>query len=197
MSDGLVARRDRLGRQLRSGGMGTGWEAEADGGVRRRRVALKRIRLPRSVTEEERAQLAQRALAEATAAARLQHHGIVSIYDVVFDDDSPLIVMQLVDGRSLEQMVKELGPCRPADAARIGLELLDALATAHQAGLLHRDVKPSNVMISSDGSVLLTDFSIAKVMNAPAVTSSGVLMGSPGYIAPERVLGAAVGPPAD
>ncbi|MEV4895410.1 serine/threonine-protein kinase [Nonomuraea sp. NPDC055795] len=122
---------------------------------------------------------------------------IVTVHDVVLDGGRPWIVMELVRGRSLDRAVREHGPLPPQQVARIGARVLEALAAAHASGILHRDVKPANVMLTDDGRVLLTDFGIASVADDAVLTQTGLLTGSPGYIAPERLRGEADGPLAD
>ncbi|MFE0148625.1 serine/threonine-protein kinase, partial [Nonomuraea sp. NPDC059007] len=132
------------------------------------------------------------------AAPRLRSHpAIVTVHDVVLDGGRPWIVMELVRGRSLDRAVREHGPLPPQQVARIGARVLEALAAAHASGILHRDVKPANVMLTDDGRVLLTDFGIASVAGDAVLTQTGLLTGSPGYIAPERLRGEADGPLAD
>jgi N,N'-diacetylchitobiose transport system substrate-binding protein len=141
--------------------------------------------------------VAQQALDEARRSAALDHSSIVKVFDVIVDGGEPWIVMQLVSGGSLEQSVTEHGRW-PVDRVRgLAAALLDALAAAHAAGVLHRDVKPSNVLLTGSGQPLLTDFSIAKMIGVSADTTTGLLKGSAGYIAPERVMSASVGPEAD
>jgi hypothetical protein len=185
MADPLVSGRYRL-RELRgSGGMGSVWRAYDE--LLGREVAVKRIDLPEEVSDEERALLCERASREARAAAMIDHPGIVTVHDVVVADALPWIVMELVEGRSLAAAVREDGPQEPRRVAEIGLDLLAALAAAHRAGLIHRDVKPGNVLLAADGRVVLTDFGLASLDGDPALTRTGVLVGSPGYIAPERL----------
>lgn len=196
MAAGLrVGGRYRLDEVIGAGGMGVVWRAYDE--RLHRSVAVKEIRYPSVVTAEERADLTRRAMVEARSAARLDHPGIVAVHDVVEEDDRPWIVMRLVAGRSLDQVVRQDGPLGVEAAARLGLDLVDALTHAHAAGVVHRDVKPSNVLVQPDGRILLTDFSIAQVLGVGTVTKTGVLLGSPGYIAPERMLGGGTGPAAD
>ncbi|NRQ37680.1 serine/threonine protein kinase [Nonomuraea sp. NN258] len=192
----LLVGRYRLLSQLGQGGMGTVWQAMDE--LLRQEVAIKEVRLPPDLDEASRVALTERTLREARAAARLRSHpSIVTVLDVVLDGGRPWIVMELVRGRSLDRAVRDHGPLPARQVAWIGLRMLDALGAAHASGILHRDVKPANVMLTDDGRVLLTDFGIATIAGDAALTQTGLLAGSPGFIAPERLRGESDGPPAD
>ncbi|WP_371481073.1 serine/threonine-protein kinase [Kitasatospora sp. NBC_00315] len=191
----LLAGRYRLDAVLGRGGMGTVWRAEDE--MLGRIVAVKELRMHGGVDEEEKHRLIVRTLREAKATARIRHTAAVTVFDVVEEDDRPWIVMELVESRSLAEVIKEDGPLTPVRAAEIALDLLGVLGAAHSHGILHRDVKPSNVLIGEDGRVVLTDFGIASVEGDPSVTSTGMLVGAPSYISPERARGQKPGPPAD
>ncbi|MFB7472115.1 protein kinase [Kitasatospora sp. NPDC056184] len=191
----LLAGRYRLNAVLGRGGMGTVWRAEDE--MLGRTVAVKELRMNASVEEDEKHRLIVRTLREAKATARIRHSSAVTVFDVVEEDDRPWIVMELVESRSLADVVREDGPLAPARAAEIALDVLGVLSAAHALGILHRDVKPSNVLIGEDGRVVLTDFGIASVEGDTSVTSTGMLVGAPSYISPERAQGQKPGPPAD
>lgn len=192
----LLAGRYRLTARLGQGGMGTVWRATDE--LLRQEVAVKEIRLPPDLDEASRVELAERTIREARAAAALRSHpSIVTVHDVVLDGGRPWIVMELVRGRSLDRAVRDDGPLPPRRVAEIGRRMIDALTAAHAAGILHRDVKPANVMLTDDGRVLLTDFGIATIAGDAGITQTGMLTGSPGYMAPERLRGEADGPLAD
>ncbi|MEU3404651.1 protein kinase [Streptomyces sp. NPDC006670] len=191
----LLARRYRLGAVLGKGGMGTVWRAEDE--VLGRTVAVKELRFGGGVDEDEKRRLITRTLREAKAIARIRNEGAVTVYDVVDEDARPWIVMELIEGASLAEFVRENGPLSPRRAAEVGLAVLDVLRAAHRQGILHRDVKPSNVLIAASGRVVLTDFGIAQVEGDPSITSTGMLVGAPSYISPERARGYKPGPPAD
>ncbi|MGH3322800.1 MAG: serine/threonine-protein kinase [Streptomyces sp.] len=192
----LVGGRYRLGDVLGRGGMGTVWRGEDE--ILGRTVAVKELRFPTSVDEDEKQRLITRTMREAKAIARIRSGSAVTVFDVVNEDDRPWIVMELVEGRSLADQLRQEGPLTPQRAAEVGLAVLDVLRAAHQEGILHRDVKPSNVLLEDgSGRVVLTDFGIAKVEGDPSVTSTGMLVGAPSYISPERARGKPPGPPAD
>ncbi|MGP3632973.1 protein kinase domain-containing protein [Streptomyces sp. 24-1644] len=193
--DRLLAGRYRLGEVLGRGGMGTVWRAVDE--TLGRTVAVKELRFPSAIDEDEKRRLITRTLREAKAIARIRNNGAVTVYDVVDEDDRPWIVMELIEGKSLAEAIREDGTLTPKRAAEVGLAILDVLRQAHREGILHRDVKPSNVLISEDGRVVLTDFGIAQVEGDPSVTSTGMLVGAPSYISPERARGHKPGPPAD
>ncbi|GHH78704.1 hypothetical protein GCM10018793_29870 [Streptomyces sulfonofaciens] len=190
----LLAGRYRLGKVLGRGGMGTVWRAEDE--VLGRTVAVKELRFPSS-DEDENRRLITRTLREAKAIARIRNNSAVTVFDVVDEDDRPWIVMELVEGKSLAEVIREDGVLTPRRAAEVGLAVLDVLRAAHREGILHRDVKPSNVLIADDGRVVLTDFGIAQVEGDPSITSTGMLVGAPSYISPERARGYRPGPAAD
>src|SRR5881409_2171183 len=191
----LVAGRYRLQTPLGRGGMGVVWAAEDE--LLQRPVAVKEVRLPATVDDEERDLLRQRTMREARTAARLDHPCAIRVFDVCEDDEQPFIVMERLVGRTLSDLIKKEGPIAPARAAEIGLCLLDALEAAHAAGIVHRDVKPGNVIVGDEGRVTLTDFGIASTAGDPSITSTGLLLGSPAYIAPERARGGTPEPPSD
>ncbi|MGW7332626.1 protein kinase domain-containing protein, partial [Streptomyces sp. NPDC054840] len=191
----LLAGRYRLGAVLGKGGMGTVWRAQDE--TLGRTVAVKELRFSTGVDEDEKRRLITRTLREAKAIARIRSGGAVTVYDVVDEDGRPWIVMELIEGLSLAEFIRENGPLTPHRAAEVGLAVLDVLRAAHGQGILHRDVKPSNVLIAGNGRVVLTDFGIAQVEGDPSVTSTGMLVGAPSYISPERARGHKPGPPAD
>ncbi|MEV5431423.1 serine/threonine-protein kinase [Streptomyces sp. NPDC052701] len=191
----LLAGRYRLGDVLGRGGMGTVWRAEDE--TLGRTVAVKELRFPSNIDEEEKRRLITRTLREAKAIARIRNNSAVTVFDVVQEDDRPWIVMELVEGKSLAEVIREDGLLEPRRAAEVGLAVLDVLRSAHREGILHRDVKPSNVLIAEDGRVVLTDFGIAQVEGDPSITSTGMLVGAPSYISPERARGHKPGPAAD
>ena len=196
----MVAGRYLLQNTIGRGAMGTVWRARDT--VLARDVAVKEVRLRGPVpagsamTEETRI-LYQRTLREARTAARLNHPAVVTIFDVVEADGSPWIVMELVQARSLDQVLTEDGPLRHQQAADVGQRVLGALACAHAAGILHRDVKPSNVLLGPDGRVVLTDFGIATLEGDSGLTQAGMVMGTPGFTAPERIRGDDASPASD
>ncbi|MEV5351630.1 serine/threonine-protein kinase [Streptomyces sp. NPDC052693] len=191
----LLAGRYRLGKVLGRGGMGTVWRAQDE--TLGRTVAVKELRFPGNIDEDEKRRLITRTLREAKAIARIRNNSAVTVYDVVQEDDRPWIVMELVEGKSLAEVIREDGLLEPKRAAEVGLAVLDVLRSAHREGILHRDVKPSNVLIAEDGRVVLTDFGIAQVEGDPSITSTGMLVGAPSYISPERARGHKPGPAAD
>ncbi|GGQ81085.1 serine/threonine-protein kinase [Streptomyces asoensis] len=191
----LLAGRYRLGDVLGRGGMGTVWRAEDE--TLGRTVAVKELRFPGNIDEDEKRRLITRTLREAKAIARIRNNSAVTVFDVVEEDDRPWIVMELVEGKSLAEVIREDGVLEPKRAAEVGLAILDVLRSAHREGILHRDVKPSNVLIAEDGRVVLTDFGIAQVEGDPSITSTGMLVGAPSYISPERARGHKPGPAAD
>ncbi|MFJ3665520.1 serine/threonine-protein kinase [Streptomyces sp. NPDC090106] len=190
----LIAGRYRLLGKLGHGGMGTVWRAKDE--TVEREVAVKEPRVPELLPERERANAFERMRREARAAARLDHPAVVDVHDVAVVDGQPWIVMELVRGRSLGDALQE-GTLDAREAARIGLEVLGALEAAHAAGILHRDVKPDNVLLGRHDRVVLTDFGIAQIEGETSLTDTGGFVGSPEYIAPERVLGRRPGPAAD
>lgn len=189
----LLAGRYRVLAQLGRGGMGVVWRAVDE--VLGREVAVKELRTYSDADGPELADLRVRMQREARAAARVRHPGVVAVHDVAEVDGRPLIVMELVDGPSLEQVLRERGSLGPVEAAAIGAQVTDALAAAHRAGVLHRDVKPGNILLERSGRVVLTDFGIAAMDDpgdgaATRLTRSGALVGSLDYLAPERAQGA-------
>ncbi|MFI6545339.1 serine/threonine-protein kinase [Streptomyces prunicolor] len=191
----LLAGRYRLAESIGSGGMGRVWRAHDE--VLHRAVAIKELTAALYVSESDQPRLLARTRAEARAAARINHSAVVTVHDVLEHDGRPWIVMELVEGNSLADEVKEQGRIEPAEAARIGIWVLRALRAAHAAGVLHRDVKPGNVLLGQDGRVLLTDFGIAQIEGDSTITRTGEVVGSVDYLAPERVRGADPGPSSD
>ncbi|MEU9285205.1 protein kinase [Streptomyces sp. NPDC048275] len=192
----LLVGRYRLTGLIGQGGMGRVWRAVDE--MLSRDVAIKEMRLD-SVESEDRPVLLERTLREARATARIDHPHVVRVYDVVHQDDRLWIVMELVIGRSLEQVLVHSGPLNPWRTARIGRALAAALRAVHAAGVLHRDIKPGNVLLERKDPerIVLTDFGIAAIQDTSAVTMAGMLIGSPEYMAPERVSGRATGPASD
>jgi len=191
----ILAERYRLGAVIGRGGMGAVWQARDE--LLNRDVAIKEIVWPAQLDPADRETARRRAVREAQLAARLSHPNVVRVYDILEEDDRPCIVMELVPFRSLRDAVAEDGPMSPAEAARVGLSVLAALRAVHGAGVVHRDVKPANILLGPQGRVVLADFGIAKAADSPALTASGVLLGSPSYLAPERARGGRAGAAAD
>src|SRR5689334_14644302 len=175
--------------------MGTVWRA-ADT-LLRRDVAIKEVVLPPGLAPSDRDAMYERTMREARAAAALQHPAVVQVYDVVQENGRPWIVMELLDARSLADMIIEDGPVAPRVVAKIGIALLGALEVAHAHGVLHRDVKPANVLICGDGRCVLTDFGVARMPTDVQLTTPGMVLGSPHFISPERAMGHEFGPPSD
>nr|WP_257040787.1 serine/threonine protein kinase [Streptomyces sp. TLI_55] len=190
-----MASRYRLVESIGQGGMGRVWRAADE--MLDRQVAVKEMRIDGLDAEDARTRR-ERTLREARATARIDHPNVVRIYDVVDEGECLWIVMELVAGRSLERMMAEDGPLGPREAARIGIGLVTALRQVHARGVLHRDIKPGNVLVEGAGHrVVLTDFGIAAIQDAKALTMVGMLVGSPDYMAPERIAGRPQGPPSD
>ncbi|MGW0736460.1 serine/threonine-protein kinase [Streptomyces sp. NPDC002851] len=196
----LLAGRYRVQEQLGRGGMGVVWRAVDE--VLGREVAVKELRTYTDAAAAELAALRVRMQREARAAARVRHPGVIAVHDVAEVDGRPLIVMELVDGPSLDDVLRERGTLPPREAAAIGAKVMEALGAAHRAGVLHRDVKPGNILLERGGRVVLTDFGIAMVDDpgdgaATNLTRSGELVGSLDYLAPERCQGQDPGPASD
>ena len=191
----VIAGRYRLKEPIGRGAMGTVWRAWDE--ILDREVAVKELRISESLDPDERAKAYQRTHREARTAARLSHPGVVTVFDVAEEDGRPWIIMELVAARSLDQIISVDGPMPPHHAADAGRQLLAAVATAHAAGVLHRDVKPSNVLIADSGRAVLTDFGIATFQGDPKLTQTGMVMGSPGFTAPERIQGNPATPASD
>jgi serine/threonine protein kinase len=191
----VVADRYELVDSVGRGGFGVVWRACDT--LLQRHVAVKEIHIPGFLGDEYRAGLREKVLKEARAAARLDHPGAVTVYDVIDDDGHPVIVMELVEAPNLSELVAERGPLPPAEAARIGLEILDVLDAAHARGIVHRDVKPGNVMVADSGRVRLGDFGVAAILDDPTVSTSGAVTGSPAYMAPEQATNKGAVPESD
>ncbi|MDT0461770.1 serine/threonine-protein kinase [Streptomyces gibsoniae] len=190
----LIDGRYRLTERIGSGGMGTVWRAVDE--LMERDVAVKQPRLPGDPDDAAHQRAAHRIHREARAAARVDHPAAVSIHDVVVEDGSPWIIMELVRGESLDEALRR-GPLAPVEAARIGLAVVGALDAAHRVGIVHRDVKPANVLLGPGGRVVLTDFGIAHVQGEESLTATGEFVGSLEFIAPERMSGRNAGPASD
>jgi len=162
-----------------------------------REVAVKEVTFPETLPEDERESLRARVLREARAAARLNHPGVITIYDVLSEQGRAFIVMELITAPSLDELVARQGPLSPEHVARIGLQIASALEAAHRAGVVHRDVKPANVMVAEDGGVWLGDFGVAHLQGDPKLTASGIIVGSPWYMAPEQASDGEIGPATD
>ncbi|MFJ6796331.1 serine/threonine-protein kinase [Streptomyces sp. NPDC091268] len=191
----VIAGRYRLLGPLGRGGMGVVWRARDE--VLGREVAVKEVRAPAGLDDADVARMYRRLEREAWAAARVSHRGVVTVYDVVTEDGRPWIVMELVRGLTLADVLESEGPLSPQRAAAIGEQVLAALRSAHEAGVLHRDVKPSNVLVANDGRVVLSDFGIASLAGSSSITMTGEVIGSPEFLAPERALGREPGPESD
>jgi eukaryotic-like serine/threonine-protein kinase len=202
MTGRVIAGRYNLQHPIGRGAMGVVWRAHDQ--LLDRDVAVKEVVISALIGADERRNAYQRTLREARTAARLSHRGVVAVYDVAEEDGRPWIVMELVPSQSLDQALVVEGRLPPARAGRIGQQLLSALAAAHAAGVLHRDVKPSNVLIATsrtgegwDERAVLTDFGIAQFEGDPRLTQTGMVMGSPGFTAPERIRGSDATPASD
>ncbi|WP_290055056.1 serine/threonine-protein kinase [Amycolatopsis solani] len=188
----VVAGRYLLLGELGRGGMGVVWRAQDQ--VIGRQVAVKELRLPDA---ESAAVFSERALREVRTGGRLNDPAVVTVYDVVTDGGTTFIVMELVEAPSLADLVRQRGPMPAAQAALMGERVLAALQAAHSAGIVHRDVKPANILVAPDGRVKLTDFGIAHAVDDPRLTTSGMIVGSPAFMAPERVEGREALPASD
>ncbi len=177
----ILGGRYQLTGRIAAGGMAEVWEARDS--VLGRPVAVKLL-YPHLAVD---ASLVQRFRAEAVAAARLHHPSIVSIYDTISEGGTEAIVMELIRGRTLRTFLDERGPLDPADAVDIGAEVADALHAAHCAGVVHRDVKPANILLCDDDRVMVTDFGIAKIYDDTDLTQTGIMLGSVKYLSPEQV----------
>jgi eukaryotic-like serine/threonine-protein kinase len=191
----VVAGRYFIIREIGRGGMGVVWLAE-DRTIGRR-VAIKELHLPDGIDPQEQHIFEERVLREARTAGRLNDPAIVTVYDVVQEQGGTFIVMELIEAPTLTEIVRQNGALSEEFTARIATQLVSALDAAHRAGVIHRDVKPSNVMVDHNGRVKLTDFGIAQSTEDPRLTTSGTLIGSPTYMSPERLQGKEAVPASD
>jgi serine/threonine protein kinase len=185
--NGLVAGRYRLVRLIGRGGMGAVWEGWDE--RLRRPVALKILHAPQGAGTEPPEMVSRRAMREARLAARLEHRHAVTIYDVVEHEGQPCLVMELVPSQPLSDILAELTTLHEQETATLGAQVASALAAAHAAGIVHRDVKPGNILVADDGTARISDFGIAHAMGDSTVTSTGMLTGTPAYLAPEVARG--------
>jgi eukaryotic-like serine/threonine-protein kinase len=183
----LVAGRYRLTRKLGTGGMGVVWQAYDE--RLHRQVAVKQLLLPAGLTEDEAAQAKQRIMREGRIAARLQHPHAIMVYDVAEDGGRPYLIMEYLPSMSLADILAERGTLPPHEAARIGADIASALATAHAAGVVHRDIKPGNVLLGEDGLVKITDFGISRAVEDITGTLTSAIIGTPAYLSPEVARG--------
>ncbi|MFI8265817.1 ribosomal protein L7/L12 [Streptomyces sp. NPDC085665] len=185
MAERLIGGHYRLLDLIAAGGFGEVWRARDE--RLNALVAIKRIKIAPHTSATERAELIARAQREARNAAALRDEpNVVAVYDVVTEDGLPWVVMRLVDGVSLAQHLKQRTRLEPERAAGMALGVLAALRAAHRLGIVHRDVKPANIMLAANGQVLLTDFGIAKHRDDTSLTSTGMVVGTLEYMAPER-----------
>ena len=191
----VLAGRYRLDAVIGKGSMGTVWSATDQ--VLHRQVAIKEIDFPPGTPAAERAQLEHRTLREARAIAALSNPYVITLFDILTLDNGPVIVMELLHSRSLAEILRKVGRLPDGQAATVGVAVASGLIAAHAAGITHRDVKPGNVLICDDGRIKLTDFGIARSSADPALTATGLLLGSPAYIAPEVANGVPAGPISD
>ncbi|MGW0790819.1 serine/threonine-protein kinase [Streptomyces sp. NPDC002911] len=191
----VIADRYRLLDPLGEGGTGIVWRARDE--VLGREVAVKEVRTPSALPAAEAERLHSRLEREVRTAGRVSHRNAVAVHDVVSQDSRPWIVMDLIRGIALSDVLGADGPLPPRRAARVGAELLAALRVAHEAGVLHRDVKPGNVLLANDGRVMLKNFGITPSEESSGLTGTGEPIGSPEYLAPERTLGRTPGPESD
>ncbi|GAB3464725.1 serine/threonine-protein kinase [Actinophytocola sediminis] len=191
----LVAGRYRLRRQLGQGAMGIVWEAYDE--FLRRRVAVKEVLRPPGLPDPEADELRERTLREARAIAALSHPNVITLHDVAREGGEPFVVTEYLQARNLAELLYALHPLETAKVAAIGDAVAAGLAAAHQVGITHRDVKPGNVLVCDDGQVKLTDFGIARNVSEKTITRTGIMLGSPCYIAPEVAAGDPVTPAAD
>ncbi|MBK1788597.1 serine/threonine-protein kinase [Prauserella cavernicola] len=189
----VLAGRYRLLTELGRGGMGVVHRAEDT--VIGRHVAIKELRLPDAA--DDAGVFQERVLREVRTGGKLNDPAVVTVYDVIADGDATFIVMELVEAPTLSTVVRSQGPLPPHQVALIGERVLAALQAAHNAGIVHRDVKPGNIMVGQNGRVKLTDFGIAQAVDDPRLTTSGMLVGSPAFMAPERVAGREALPASD
>ncbi len=187
----VIAGRYEARSLLASGGMAEVWEGIDQ--VLQRRVAIKVLHPHLAADETFR----QRFRAEAIAAARLRHPSIIAIFDTCSDRGTEAIVMELLHGRTLREFLDERGRLDPAEVVDIGADVADALQTAHAAGVVHRDIKPANILLCDDGRVVVTDFGIAKVRDSGDLTTTGIMLGTVKYLAPEQVASEPVDPRTD
>ena len=183
----LIADRYRLVTKLGSGGMGVVWEAWDE--RLERRVAVKQLHPQRGLSPAEAELANNRAMREARINARLHHRYAVPVFDVAQHEGQPCLIMQFVASMPLSALLREGGPLQPAEAAQVGSQIAAALAAAHQAGIVHRDVKPGNILIADDGTALISDFGISHAMGDATLTETGMVHGTPAYIAPEVARG--------
>ncbi|OBF78681.1 serine/threonine protein kinase [Mycobacterium sp. 852002-51759_SCH5129042] len=186
-SDRLIAGRYRLADPIGSGAMGVVWRASD---VRlRRTVAVKQLLLAPGLTKAQALEAKMRAMREGRIAARLHHQNAVTVFDVAEEDGQPWLVMEYVDAQSLAALMRDKGPLEPREVARIGAKVAAAVAAAHDAGIVHRDVKPANILVADNGTVKITDFGISRAVGDVTVTSTGFLAGTPAYLSPEIARG--------
>jgi hypothetical protein len=195
-----IADRYRLERRIGAGSMGVVWRARDE--LLGRPVAMKELLLAPEPTggepdgrgpEDARARI----LREGRLAARLQHPHTISVFDIVLHEDRPWLVMEYLPSVSLARRLADGGPLPPEETARIGEQIADGLAAAHAAGIVHRDVKPGNVLIAEDGTVKLTDFGVSWAADDVALTRTGLIQGTPAFLAPEVARGQPPTPASD
>ncbi|MFD4644030.1 protein kinase [Lentzea sp. NPDC058436] len=191
----LVAGRYRLSQRIGSGAMGVVWTAHDE--RLHRTVAVKQLLLQPGLAEADTDEAKRRAMREGRIAARLQHPHAVAVYDVAEDDSQPWLIMEYLPSKSLSAVLSERGTLPPRDVASIGMQVASALAAAHNAGIVHRDIKPGNVLLGDDGTVKITDFGISRATGDVTVTATGMLAGTPAYLAPEVAKGYDPGSPSD
>jgi hypothetical protein len=191
----LIANRYALLAELGRGAMGVVWRAQDQ--LLGRPVAIKELHPPQGITADERTVLEERMLREARTAGRLNHPAVVTVHDVIREDGRTYLAMELVDAADLATVVAKHGPRDSVWMANVALQVLGALETAHAAGIVHRDVKPSNIMVRPDGAVKLTDFGIAQAVDDPRLTTNGGIVGSPAYMSPDRLSGWEASPASD
>jgi hypothetical protein len=191
----LLAGRYRLIRRIGTGAMGVVWQGHDE--RLHRSVAIKKLLLRPDLPQDKAAEALARCLREGRIAARLQHPNAITVFDVVDEDGVPNLVMEYVPSRSMATAIAEDGPLAPGDAAAIGAHVATALAAAHDAGIVHRDITPGNVLLGEDGSVKLTDFGISQAADDAAMTKTGLVAGTPAYLAPEVAHGGAPTPASD
>ncbi|GAA3538782.1 serine/threonine-protein kinase [Amycolatopsis ultiminotia] len=192
----LVAGRYRIAGKIGAGAMGAVWQAHDD--VLGRTVAIKQLLLQPGLEEHEAEDARQRTMREGRIAARLHHPNAITVFDVVTDDNGqPCLIMEYLASTSLAQMLQERGTLPPLEVARIGAQVAAALREAHAVGIVHRDIKPGNILLADNGTVKITDFGISRAKDDVTVTKTGMIAGTPAYLAPEVAIGADPGPESD